>query len=76
MRPPLPVDGIFSAIYQQFSRYNNSQLSDRLNHIREFRNKYVAHQQTEMKLNAEEVKVELKNWISGLNAITKAIREI
>ena len=74
--PPLAVDGIFSIVHQQFSRYNNSMLYDRLDHIREFRNKYVAHQKEEMKLSTDEVKVELKNWVSGLSAITKAIREV
>jgi type III restriction enzyme len=74
--PPLAVDGIFSVVHQQFSRYNTSKLYDRLDHIREFRNKYVAHQHEEMKFSADEVKVELKNWISGLSAITKAVREV
>jgi type III restriction enzyme len=72
--PSLPVDGIFTAIQQEFSRFNNSQLFERLDHIREFRNKYVAHGHLDTKLTVEEAKVELKNWVSGLSALQKAIR--
>lgn len=74
--PPLPVNEIFTAIQREFSRFNKSQLYERLDHIREFRNKHVAHGHIDTKLTVEEARVELKNWISGLSAITKAIREI
>ena len=73
--PPLHVNGIFTAVQQEFSRFNKSQLYERLDHIRDFRNKYVAHGHIDTKLTVEEAKVELKNWISGLSALQKAIQE-
>jgi len=72
--PPLPVNGVFTAIQREFSRFNKSQLYERLDHIREFRNKHVAHGHIDTKLTVEEAKVELKNWVSGLSAIQKAIQ--
>ncbi|MFZ3071237.1 MAG: hypothetical protein WA110_08990, partial [Anaerolineaceae bacterium] len=71
--PPFRVGGIFETIRQQFGRFNKSSLYERVEHIRNFRNKYVAHQSGESDLtDAEQARVELKNWISGLGAIYKA----
>ncbi len=64
--------GVYKAIRDQFSRYSESQLSDRVEHIRTFRNNYVAHQEKEL-IDPELARVELKNWITGLAALYKAI---
>jgi len=72
MDPPLEVGGIFETIRKEFAKINRSHLCDRVNHIRAFRNKYVAHQKEDTELtDIELVRVELKNWISGLSAIYK-----
>jgi type III restriction enzyme len=73
MDPPLNVGGIFETIREEFGKFNRSQLCDRVNHIRSFRNKYVAHQKENTELtDVEFAQVELKNWITGLSAIHKA----
>ena len=70
MDPPIEVGGVFETIREKFGKFNASHLCDRVNHIREFRNKYVAHQKEDAELtDVEFAKVELKNWITGLNAI-------
>lgn len=69
--PPLEVAGVFAAIREKFGRFKNSQLPDRVEHIRNFRNKYIAHSTDEETIDAELAKVELKNWITGLSAIHK-----
>lgn len=70
--PPLQVGGVFATIRERFSQFNHSQLPDRVEHIRSFRNKYVAHSQGEEIVDADLANVELKNWITGLAAIHKA----
>lgn len=73
MDPPLNVGGVFATIREEFGRFNRSQLCERVNHIRAFRNKYIAHQEEDTELNdVEFARVELKNWITGLSAIHKA----
>jgi len=70
MDPPIEVGGVFETIREKFGKFNASHLCDRVNHIREFRNKYVAHQKEDAELtDVEFAQVELKNWITGLNAI-------
>ena len=71
--PPLEVGGIFSTIRKEFEKFNRSQLSERVEHIRLFRNKYVAHQAEGVELvDVDQAQTELKNWITGLSAIHKA----
>ena len=73
MDPPFNVGGVFATIREEFGRFNRSQLCERVNHIRAFRNKYIAHQEEDTELNdVEFARVELKNWITGLSAIHKA----
>lgn len=72
MDPPMNVDGVFDSIRVHFSRFNKSQLLERLEHIRNFRNTYVAHSNDDEELtNVELTKTELKNWFSGLVALYK-----
>lgn len=72
MDPPIVVGGVFETIRNKFSKFNPSKLSERIDHIRNFRNTYVAHQDENNVLNdVEQAKVELKNWISGLSAVHK-----
>lgn len=71
--PPLEVGGVFSTIRKEFEIFNRSQLSERVEHIRLFRNKYVAHQAEGVELvDVNQAQTELKNWITGLSAIHKA----
>jgi len=65
------VGGVFASIRQRFAPFKNSQLATRLNHIKDFRNTHVAHQEQEL-LDPALTRTELKNWISGLGAIYKA----
>jgi type III restriction enzyme len=69
--PPLHVEGIFKAIQEKFNRFNKSQLFDRVEQIRIFRNNQVAHSTNEDTIDEETAKVELKNWVTGLAAIHK-----
>ncbi|MGB4595425.1 MAG: DEAD/DEAH box helicase family protein [Anaerolineaceae bacterium] len=69
--PPLNVEGIFASVKERFGRYNESQLFDRVERIRIFRNNQIAHSTNEDTIDAEMAKVELKNWITGLVAIHK-----
>ncbi|GAP22633.1 DEAD/DEAH box helicase family protein [Leptolinea tardivitalis] len=64
--------GLYEAIRTQFSQFNESQLGERLDHIRTFRNTYIAHQEKELTESAL-AKQEMKNWITGLAAIYTAI---
>ncbi len=77
MEPPMRVDGVFESIQTRFGRFNKSQLFERVEHIRNFRNKYVAHSTDEVELtDLELAKVELKNWATGLVAIYKAAQVV
>lgn len=67
----LQVGGVFASIRQHFARFKDSQLADRLNHIKDIRNTYVAHQEQEL-LDPALARTELKTWISGLAAIYQA----
>ncbi|HPL70216.1 MAG TPA: DEAD/DEAH box helicase family protein [Brevefilum sp.] len=76
MDPPFNVGGIFETIREQFGKFNRSQLCERVDHIRAFRNKYIAHQEEGVELtDVEFARVELKNWITGLSAIHKSTVE-
>lgn len=71
--PDLGVGGIFSSIRSHFSIFNSSTLFERLEHIRNFRNTFVAHQSDDADITDSELaRVELKNWITGLCALYKA----
>ncbi len=63
--------GVFAAIRQRFAPWKGSQLAARLDHIKEFRNTYIAHQEHEL-TDVELARTELRNWISGLAAIYRA----
>jgi len=76
MDPPIILEGIFKSIRNQFGRFRTSKLFDRIEHIRNFRNTYIAHQDENNPLtDLEQAKVELKNWISGLSAMVKVIQK-
>lgn len=66
---------ILGLVYQQFSRFAGSQLPERIQKIRKFRNANVAHQELEESIDMEATKIELKNWTTGLAAIHKAVLE-
>lgn len=73
----LGLGGVFKVIREKFAKYNNSMLFDRVEQIRNFRNTYVAHQSEDAEMtDAEQAKVELKNWITGLAAIHHAAVEL
>jgi len=72
MDPPINVGGIFASIRNKFGKFNNSKLFERVDHIRNFRNTYVAHQDEQNQLtDGELARIELKNWITGLSAVNK-----
>ncbi len=64
--------GIYKAIRENFSQFNSSQLGERVDQIRSFRNNYVAHQEKEL-TDPVLARTELKNWINGLAALYRAI---
>jgi len=77
MVPPILVGGVFEAIRDKFARFSNTSLFSRIDHIRNFRNTYVAHQDEEHVLtDVDLVKIELKNWISGLSFMHKVISSL
>lgn len=76
MDPPIVLGGIFESIRNKFGRYRTTKLFERIEKIRNFRNTYVAHQDENNPLtDLEQVKVELKNWISGLSAMVKVVQK-
>jgi len=71
----LGVGGVFKSVEQGFSRFNDSTLSGRVDNIRNFRNKYIAHQQEEL-TDSKIAKDELGNWIGGLIALHNATKPV
>jgi type III restriction enzyme len=65
---PAKVGGVFLSVRQRFAPFKDSPLAGQLNHIKDFRNTYVAHQEHEL-LDLSLARTELKNWINGLAAI-------
>jgi len=63
-----PAGGIFAAIHRHFSRFRTTQLPERIDHIRQVRNTFVAHEEEQL-LDPEQARTELHNWISGLAAL-------
>ena len=77
MDPPIVVGGVFETIRNKFGKFRNTKLFERIDHIRAFRNTYIAHQDEHNILtDLEQAKVELKNWISGLSAMVKVIKKV
>lgn len=71
--PPVRVGGVFESIRKKFGKFNQTKLFERVEHVRTFRNTYVAHQGENSQLtDVEQTQVELKNWITGLSAVHKA----
>lgn len=65
--------GIISLVERQFGRFKNGQLPDRVESIRVFRNKFVAHAEEENIVDQQTAEVELKNWATGIAALHKAL---
>ncbi len=62
------VDGVFKAIKQSFSKFNNSDLYDSVQQITNFRNSYIAHQEKEL-TDINTVREGLISWITGIYKI-------
>jgi hypothetical protein len=67
-------DNIIALVEEKFDRFKNSQLPDRVEHIRIFRNNFVAHQTGDMEVNQETAEKEIKNWATGIAALHKALK--
>jgi type III restriction enzyme len=67
-------DNIIALVEEKFDRFKNSQLPDRMEHIRIFRNNFVAHQTGDMEVNQETAEKEIKNWATGIAALHKALK--
>lgn len=70
-RPRPELGGVFRAVREQFAPRKNSSLAATLNHIKDFRNEWIAHAKQEL-TDATLVKRELKIWIGGLEQIYRA----
>ncbi|MGV7976359.1 MAG: DEAD/DEAH box helicase [Anaerolineaceae bacterium] len=76
MDPPMHIEGVFRSIQLRFAKFNRSQLFERVEHIRNFRNTFVAHAAEDAELtDVELTKTELKNWTTGLAALYQAAKE-
>ncbi|HZQ07282.1 MAG TPA: DEAD/DEAH box helicase family protein [Anaerolineae bacterium] len=62
------VGGVFACIRKRFAPLNGGPLAARLDQIKDFRNKYIAHQEREL-TDAVKARQELKLWIQGLQQI-------
>ncbi len=70
--PAWDIGGVFADIQKVFGKLNNSATYDRVEAIRNFRNKYVAHQEVEEAITDSEVaKGEIKNWVSAIVKLHK-----
>jgi type III restriction enzyme len=70
----LRVGGVFAEVKKAFSRFNASKLPAKVTAIKDFRNNYIAHQDTDSHelTDPKIAKTELGNWISGLIALHNA----
>ncbi len=62
------VGGIFKAIKESFSKFNETDLYDIVINITGFRNTYIAHQDKEL-TDIRLAKEGLKSWIEGINRL-------
>ena len=67
--PPVPL----GQHRGQFSVFSKSQLPDRVEGIRIFRNNFVAHGKEDAFVDQEAAEKEIKNWATGIAAIHKAM---
>ena len=65
---------IIALVEEKFDRFKNSQLPDRVEHIRKFRNNFVAHQTEDLDVNQETAEKEIKDWATGIAALHKALK--
>ena len=66
-------NNIIRLVETQFDRFKNSQLPDRVEHIRNFRNNFIAHQNEDRGVDQETAEKEIKNWATGIAALHKAL---
>jgi len=66
-------NNIIRLVESKFDQFKNSQLPDRVEHIRVFRNNFVAHQTEGRDVNQEMAEKEIKNWATGIAALHKAL---
>ena len=59
------VGGVFEAIKQNFSKFNDTDLYATVKDINEFRNRYIAHQEEEL-TDTKIAKEGLAKWVNGL----------
>ena len=59
------IGGVFEAIRQSFSKFNNTDLYDIVKKITDFRNNYIAHQDKEL-TDINIAREGLINWVRGL----------
>lgn len=64
---------IITLVEVQFSVFSKSQLPDRVEGIRIFRNNFVAHGKEDAFVDQEAAEKEIKNWATGIVAIHKAM---
>lgn len=69
-------DNIIRLVEEKFNRYGNTQLPDRVEHIRTFRNNFIAHQDEDSEVDHETARVELKNWATGIAALHRAFKDV
>lgn len=65
--------GIISLVESQFGQFKSGALPDRVEHIRVFRNSFIAHGKAETFVDQETAEKELKNWATGIAALHKAL---
>ncbi|MEN6530444.1 MAG: DEAD/DEAH box helicase family protein [Anaerolineaceae bacterium] len=66
-------NNIIRLVEVKFDRFKNSQLPDRVEHIRNFRNNFIAHQTEDHEVDQETAEKEIKNWATGIAALYKAL---
>lgn len=68
-------NNIITDVENKFSKFNHTQLPDRVEHIRVFRNDYVAHQTEDYIVDQATAEIEIKNWATGIAALHKALSQ-
>lgn len=69
--PGEALSGIFLAIKREFASMARSSLATRLRSVQDFRNFYIAHGESQI-AKFEHAVMEMRNWISLLNALERA----
>ncbi len=63
-----PLSGIFASIRSRFSDLTKTDLQQKVQQVYEFRNTYIAHQDTEL-TDVEKTRLALQTWVTTLQAL-------